>query len=224
MSEIFKHKTDFMRQLMNSVSKGYFFYTSGNIDPKKFESLHYKFCDRYQIDRNTQQRYRAKLKGICNSKLIAWLDGDSVQWVLLVTDGEGLVGQLESLSDVRNKKSRLTVDAYELVKEPRKGQEAAWTWRMCANAYREWEERIKTSIRQKNEDRIRQALWSLKRIPGFRSVRQQAFKLLSMAKGEWKRSMRSEWPHGDIFIGWQGRFKKPALISLEEIKKISSKK
>ena len=92
MHPIFRFKTDAMRQLLNLTSRGYIFWTSGRITPKKCPALIYKFRDRYDIDATHQQRYRAKKKGLCITTLILWQeDPDTIHWWLLTTEGEGLI-------------------------------------------------------------------------------------------------------------------------------------
>lgn len=209
-----------MRNILDAVSKGYVHYVHGAIKPSKFHAFSIKLADRYGTERNAQQRYRAKAKGHANSKLFAWFDGELIQWVLTVTEGDGLVTQLESLNDATSKKTRLIVDSYELVKTPRAGRQAAWTWRMTKQAIEDWQSRIKSSVRQKHDDAIRQALWSLKRVPSFHEVRKQGFALAKLMKSEWRRSMRSEWPYGEIYIGWQGKFKKADVIDAKDAQKL----
>lgn len=57
-----------------------------------------------------------------------------------------------------------------------------------------WETRIKTAIRTRNDEALRQALHSLRQIPGFWEIRDQAFELAKLLKKEWKRSRRGDFP------------------------------
>ena len=215
---IFKHKTDFMREVVRLVAHGYHWYTSGTTDPKKLSALILKFDDRYAINATPQQRYRRKSKGDSNTQLLAWQDETgAVIWLLLATEGEGVVRQLEALKDCREKKTRIGLTGYELVKTPRKGEGATaqWTWRIDSENYAAWEERLKTAVRKwhtHNDDLLKQALWSLRRIPGFSEARRQGFALESYAKAQWKRVQRGEWPYEGLFIGWLGRYQKPTLL------------
>ena len=222
---IFKHKTDFMREVVRLVAHGYHYWTTGTTDPKKLSGLMLKFDDRYAINATPQQRYRRKSKGDSNTQFLAWQDETgAVIWLLLVTEGEGVVRQLEALKDCRERKTRIGLTGYELVKTPRKGEGATaqWTWRIDSENFKAWEERLKTAVRKwhpHNDDLLKQALWSLRRIPGFSESRRQAFALEQFAQGQWKRTQRGEWPFERLFIGWLGRYQKPTLIDLPDLLK-----
>lgn len=227
---IFKHKTDYMREVVRLVAHGYHWYTSGTTDPKKLSALMLKFDDRYSINATPQQRYRRKAKGECNAHFLVWQDDTgSVLWLLLVTEGEGVVRQLEDLRDCREKKTRIGLTGYELVKTPRKGEGASaqWTWRIDSENYAAWEERLKTAVRKwhpHNDDLIKQALWSLRRVPGFSESRHQAFALEKFAQGQWKRTQRGDWPFEGVFIGWLGRYQKPTLLDISALLKANTHK
>ena len=215
---------------MRLVAHGYHYWTIGTTDPKKLSGLMLKFDDRYSINATPQQRYRRKSKGDSNTQFLAWQDETgAVIWLLLVTEGEGVVRQLEALKDCRERKTRIGLTGYELVKTPRKGEGATaqWTWRIDSENYAAWEERLKTAVRKwhpHNDDLLKQALWSLRRIPGFSESRRQAFALEQFAQGQWKRTQRGEWPFEGLFIGWLGRYQKPTLLDMSDILKVVSKK
>ena len=214
------HKTDALRRLQYLVTHGYTHWISGTVSPKQIEALTLKFSDRYRVDATDMQRYRAKKKGEANCQLVIFQGETALHWWLLATPGEGLVYQLETLKDANAKGQRITwpENDYELVKEPRKAAKASWTWRMTAECFEAWQERLKNAVRRvHSDDALTQALWSLKRVPGFRESRRQAFSLVAYAKAEWARSRKGEWPHGEIFIGWQGRYKKPTTTPIDTI-------
>lgn len=219
---ILLHKTDAMARILTLVSRAYTHWTAGQIDAKKLAAFTLKLTDRYQIDATTMQRYRAKQKGQANSELVLLQGADNrIHWWLLVTPGEGLVQQMETLADATDKKTRLTMPGqdYELVMTPRKGLRASWTWRMTQATEQAWGERFKTAIRHKNDQAIRQALDSLRRVPGFREARAQAFAIEAAAKGEWLRSGKGEWPYPGVFVGFQGRYKVAATTPIRGAKR-----
>lgn len=212
---IYLHKTDVMKRIQHLVSHGYLHYIQGEIAPKKLEAFILKMSDRYEIQRTAQQRWRAKGKGICSTELVL-LASDPVKFWILATEGEGLVHQLESLSDARNKAARLEITGYELVRVPKKDGKPSWTWRMTSENYEAWQERIKSAVRRFNDDLVRQALWSLKRVPGFSESRRQAFKLQAFAKAQWKRTQKGKWPYENIFVGYHGKFKAAKTVEARE--------
>lgn len=210
-AKITLHKTDAMTELQLLVSRGYYRYCTGIIPQKSAQALTLRFSDRYQINATTMQRYRAKKKGIANAALVLLQEkgSDNVFWWLLATEGEGLVHQLEKLQDASDKRQRVTMPQsdYELVKVPRKELKPAWTWRMTPETEEAWGARFKNAIQHNNDLELRQALESLRRVPGFREARKQAFAIESNAVGQWARLRHGEWPYPRIFVGFKGRFK-----------------
>jgi hypothetical protein len=222
LPEILLHKTDALRRLLHLVSHGYTRYTAGQIDPKKAEALALKFADRYAVTATEMQRYRRKQAGQANAALVLFGTGkekDPLAWWLLATPGAGLVEQLEILRDATAKGQRIVWPGgdYELVKTPRKALEASWTWRMTPATVEAWDERIKTAIRTHNDEALRQALHSLRRVPGFRETRAQAFALVRLVKREWGRSRQGDFPYPDVFVGFLGRYTKADTESVSKI-------
>lgn len=206
---LIKHKTDAMRQLLNLSSRGYFYWTSGLISPKKVTALSYKFIDRYQINATSQQRYRAKLKEKSSTHLILWQEDEmTVHWWLLATEGEGLIHDLEQLYDIRKRNQRLSCTGYEIISSLKEAGHQRWTWRMTQQTEKEWHDRFKRAIRYKQYTALEQAIYSIKRIPAFAGVRQQAFAVIQRSKQEWVRVQSEPWPYEDFKLGWVGRFKK----------------
>jgi hypothetical protein len=216
--DVFIYKTDAMRKILNLVSLGYVRYTYGEIQPKKLQGFIAKSEDRYDINRTTQQRYRAKAKGEANSQLVLWLSGENiVSWFLLVTPGEGVVEDVEDLRDTRQKHQRLEVTGYKVSQMSRKDRAPSWTWRMTVDNRKAWQERLRTAVIAKNSELVRQAMFSLRRTPAFAESRREAFKLFNDAKKHWKKIHGQEWPFEDIFIGWFGKFEKGKVIDSAKI-------
>jgi hypothetical protein len=220
-TKIYTHKTDAMRQLINLVSRGHNRYITGTVTTEfpKPETLTEKFARVYNTDRTHMQRVRAKARGETNTHLILWLESpEQLRWWLVTTAGAGVICELETLKDATAKKTRLELTGYELVQTPREGKLAQWTWRMTSDTYEAWQERLKAAIRHFSDDGLRQAIYSLKHVPAFSDARKQAFSLAKQAQGEWKRSKNTDWPYGDTYIGWFGRFKKAETLSVTELR------
>ena len=215
--DVFIYKTDAMRRILQLVSRGYTRYTNGVSEPRKLQSLIYKFEDRYGVNRTTQQRYRAKAKGEANAQLVLWLSDNVINWWLLVTAGEGAVKDLELLRDTEQRFERIELTGYSLSKIPKKKGSAAWTWRMTEDNYKTWQERLRTAVIAKNDELIRQAMFSLKRTPAFSGSRKQAFALFRQAKSHWKKINGSEWPYEDIYVGWFGKFQKAKTLNSSDL-------
>jgi len=219
MNGIYQYKTDAMQRILHLVSHGYIHYTTGEIPSKKVEALTLKFQDRYRTNATRQQRYRNKQKNQANTNLVLWQqDENTVRWWLLVTQGEGLIFDLEKLNNTANKKTRLQLTGYELLKTPRKDRAAQWTWRMTETTYKHWRLRLISAVRKNNKELMNQALHSLRRVPGFSEIRKQAFNLHRLAKSDWKRTQKGEWPYPEVYIGWRGQFQKTGNSYTQMIK------
>jgi len=194
--EVERYKTTLMQRIQQAASRGYCWYTSGLVHAEKAENLTNKFSDKYGTNLNDNQRSYRRKKNIANSFLYLYPKKDSKYflWWLLVTDGTGEVHQSENLISVHNKQSRLTWDDdYELIVLPKNNSKPSVTWRMTRKCYMNWNDRIRKAIRTKySDDAARQSAWSLKRIPGFRGIREQVKKLNVLYKSEWKRIRKSD--------------------------------
>jgi len=217
---VIQHKTDLMRQMIRLVSHGYHFWVSGSVPVSKSESMILKFDDRYSVTATSQQRYRRKKRGEANARLLLWPapDGDELLWWLLATDGEGLIHQMENLSDGTKRRSRIEITGYELLRTPRVGDQPTWTWQMSAENYGAWQSRLSNAIRNRRYEAISQAIHTLRRTPGFSESRRQAFSLERYAIEEWRRSQSGEWPHERIYIGWLGQYKTAKTLDVREMK------
>lgn len=217
--EVFLYKADAMKRILHYVSHAYVRYTSGEVLPQKAHALSLKFEDRYGTHRTTQQRYRAKAKGHANAHLIMLFEKGSsmVCWWLMVTSGEGLIEQMEDLKDAQGRKSKIVFGGYELAVMPRKDRKPSWTWRMTSENKLAWKERLQVAVRARNDDLMKQALYSLKRTQGFAESRREAFELFNETKRYWRKKRGTDWPYGDIFVGFHGRHKKAITVGVKEI-------
>ena len=186
---IYLKKTDAMQKILHLVSHGYNRYITNEISIKKAPALIIKFIELYKIDSTEMQRYRAKKKGQANVQLVLWKANENdLLWWLLVSDGRGLIDDLEkdNLISVKDKNNRLTITGYELIKMPFKNREPSWSYRMTKETYHDWEERIKSAVRHKKDKLVRQSHYSLSRTPGFAGARRQGFKLAKLLDAEIK--------------------------------------
>ena len=202
-------RTGAFRELLNQISRGYSRYTSGSLPPRKTLAFVLKMHDRYGVCSTSQQRWRANKKGQASARLVLLEEHEQIHWWLLVREeGEGLVTQLETLSDAKSKAGRVAYCGYELVRETKKGAERPrWTWRMQDATVTQWRDKIRNSVRSQRDDGVRQIMHSLRRVPTFSGVRPQAYSLAAFTKSEWKRARRGNFPVPDIALGWQGRYK-----------------
>jgi hypothetical protein len=112
----------------------------------------------------------------------------TILWLLLVSDGEHPAAVVEKLWDAHAPGERIRLDGYELVQLPRKDSaKPAWTWRMTADKYQAWRERVIEGARKpalRAERDITQRLYS---VPGFAGIRSQVGFIVGLWRKEWKR-------------------------------------
>lgn len=190
--EIPRFQTVAMQRLSDAVSQGYRHHTGGIVSAEKAQKMVAKFAALYGLDLTANERWRQKKVGRANTRLIIYPDRGAAafRWWLLATPGDGPVHASMQLLDAGDRRQALTWgDRYELVQLPRKGGPARWTWRMTDLEREAWEERIRAAIRNRgDDDLLRQAIWSLQRIPGFAGLRDQVKLLRQEISAEWRRS------------------------------------
>ena len=204
--KVFTHKVDAMKALQQKAARGgYSRYRAGFIELKKLETMIYKFEDRYKINATKQVRYRAKKRGEANTDVVFLKDKETIHFWILVSPGTGPVVDLENLTELTNKKRRLEITGYELVRI-QKQSKTSWTWRMTKENHEDFQQRIKNACRYKNADHIRQIQYSLERMPAFSEMRLQAFALHKLLVNEYKKSHKEEYDF-KLFKAFYGRFK-----------------
>lgn len=192
---VFVSKIATMASILHHVSHSYYFWTSGVVAANRALDLAAKFADLYSVDRTENQRYRARARGQANAVMLFYPIAGTrkLQWWLLVTPGDGVVHQRERLLDTRKTGQRLRwSDQYEVSPTTKKGRDRpSWSWRMTKDNWDGWRERIRRAAISSDDSRMRQAMWSLWRSPGFGGIRQQVGHLLHGAKNEWKRRKKN---------------------------------
>lgn len=187
------HKTVFMQRVLDAVSHGYHWHTSGTVPLDKAQRLADKFAEHYAIHRNENQRAYAKRKRECNTRLFLYAPPQAkvLAWFLLATDGDGRIHEEERLRHAQDARGRIRLDDdYELIRRTRKsdkGGGTVWSWRMTKDCERRWRERIISACRQSHALAITQAIGSLYRVPGFSGIREQTGALIALARAEWRR-------------------------------------
>ena len=192
-------KSVLMQRCADLVRMSYHHHTIGMVSYDRAPALARKFRDAYFVHLGKDARYRRKRAGLGNAHLLLWVQDAAARqltFVLLVSDGDHPAHQLERLYDARNNgRARLEITGYELVSRTRAGSaRPAITWQMDPECYQRWRDRVLRVIRGKNDLELRQAWYSLHRVPGFAPIRQQAKKIEKLMRGEWCRTRRGEFP------------------------------
>ncbi len=220
---VYLYKTNLMQRLLDAVTRGYVHHTSGKVPLGKAQRFADKLAQRYGVDRNANQRAYAKRQGKTNARLfmLAYEQSDDLDWWLLVTPGSGQVHDEERLDLATDRRRRIRIkDDYELVRNPRKknrGGGQAWTWRMTYACDASWRARLMQACRASSTRSITEAMQSLRRVPGFSGIRQQAQELLGFSHRELRRRHgNGELPGGAIRIPYVERSASRA-VSLSDL-------
>ena len=191
-----RHKSAAMQRLQDLVRRGYVRWTAGMVPRGKVARLEAKFSARYGTGADRNERRRRRRHGAGNGFLVVYLPARQpyAVWWLLVDD-EHPAKHYEDLRDAQE--MRLTMPNpywcpelwradYELVRLDNR-----WTWRMLEERRSEWQTRLREAVRCSDRDRrqlqVRQAVYSLSKLPGFRGIRQDAHGLIRLLKSDWQR-------------------------------------
>lgn len=181
-------KAAFLQRIADHVRLGYRHWVCGTVDAGRAQSLVKKFHQRYDTGMSRHQKAYARGQGQASATLQLWADKPGeLQWFLMLTPGENLARDLEPLQEATTAGGRIVVTGYELVQLSRHGSaQPTWTWRMTADTYEAWRERILRSARR-HPDSLTTELAELARTPGFSGCRAQVRKLLQLARAEARR-------------------------------------
>jgi hypothetical protein len=177
---IARSKTAALSRVLDTIPKGYCRYTRGTVSVSKAEAMARKFHLRYGIGCTPAQRVTKRKRGLANTLLaMYWPDGcQQVEWLMLVTDGEGMEG--ETLLGVADK-PRLVWLGYELVRRPERGR-TAWTWRRPSSEMSEQYALIAEQCKKREVNSLRDLLQTVANQPGFHGVREQSKRLFEEAR------------------------------------------
>lgn len=208
-------KSVLMQRCADRCRAGYYFHVAGVVPLERAPALVRKFRDLYVVHLGKDARYRRKRAGLGNAHLLLWQHDRGLReltFVLLVTGGDHPAHQLERLADVREPASRLVITGYELIRQTRPDSSApAVTWRMTAQTYQEWRNRIIAAVRGRDAMGLRQAWWSLHRAPGFAPIRRQARAIAKLARAEYGRVRSGPFPHSPLRLRYVERLPDKAL-------------
>jgi hypothetical protein len=187
----------FMQRCVDAATHGFTHYTMGQTSD--YEALQERFDGLYEtgISKATRSRRRrsgAAVAMVYGCPAMPLEPTHKVTWILLVTPGKGRVHQREQLKPIQAE--RIRVGSYEMVHDG-----VSWSWQMTRERFGYWRDRIHSIAslspdrRQfhlgpdgQREDRaIEEVMDALYRQPGFRLIRRQVGKLVSFARGEWRR-------------------------------------
>lgn len=205
-----KSKTAALSRVLDSISKGYLFYTAGECPAGKAMALLRKFHKLYGIGCTPAERLTRKAKGLANALLVLYWPDDGlgglklkppvdlvagspfdataalspampkVSWLLLVSEGAGPVWESEKLCSVLDKR-RLNWLDYELIRHPVSGK-TVWTWRRPKVQMENLYRILDVQLNRRHYSAVAETLERIARQPGFAGVREQSWALCEFAR------------------------------------------
>lgn len=187
---IARSKTAALARITDSIPKGYYRYTCGEVRAEKAESLARKLHQRHAIGATPAQRITRRKHGRANTLLVLYWPDDAarVSWLMLFTDGE--LDAHEELQEVTAKR-RLVWLGYELVRQPARGS-TSWTWRRTKDEMAEHYAMLDDALKKHHNGRVADHLARIANQPGFHGVREQSWALCQHAR---KHGYEGELPH-----------------------------
>lgn len=179
-----KNKTAAMSLALQHVTRGYRYWTGGEIAAAKVSRLAAKFDAQYGVGRTPQQRAYYRARGLAASALIILPrpKQPTADWVLLLTPGTSSATELEALKDCTEQTGRLRFAGYELVQQPSDGGRMRWTWRRPKTEMESWYALIDQQAQSTELWKLKSSLQALAKSPGFAGVRAQTLRLFAYAK------------------------------------------
>lgn len=169
---IHKNLTGFLQTLRDTVNHGYHYWTSGVIKTIKADQLCEKFHEKYQVLASRQKRdYHRRLKK-ANAYLFMYPQKgeDVMDWILVVTQGNGIVHTKEQLKNhfSGQHRDRITFRHYELIKINQR-----LTWRLKKAEAEMWEKKMVSAARKNDTTDFALTSKALTQFPMFSGIRKQ---------------------------------------------------
>lgn len=191
------HGLDTMHTITRLVSRGSRHYFHASIESSKVAAFSQKMAERYDLAASPDTRKKRRRRGqrvysmvIHHSPRSAMFD----VWVFS-TDGDHPLHSMEKWSDAKDKKSRITFNDYELVREPVPGRLAekykpgkinsvTWTWRYVRPRMDSFYAEIKHACSMRSISELKSIIYRLRGTAGFRAARGQVMVLHQLIRDE----------------------------------------
>ena len=209
----------FMQSVAAWVGRRYLYYISGEIRLDKAERFVAKMSARYALGADRVERQARRRKGRANFALCIFPvpNSSALQWFIFRTDGDLPAADSESWLDARSKETRVEFHGYRLVRRTvakklaeayaAKGRKVSshgspWTWVMTDKLRSFWKEKVKKAGQHDRavggHQMLRQVVFALSNLPGFRGVREDWFGLDKLVGRQVDSSIRSPDLRGEL--------------------------
>ena len=189
------HKSSLMQKLADYARFGFVEYVTGFVRADRAAAFARKMMRYYRVDLGADRNHRARSKAAGEGCAILLLYAGApgvLTWFVLVSPGPHPARLLERLKSALDRGERIVVKGdYELVRHTRSGStRPSWSWKMTDETCRGVRQRVIDCVRKKDDEALRQLIYSLYHAPGFAVVRRQVGKTVALLRAEWKRSGR----------------------------------
>lgn len=185
-----------MQLIQLAVARGFQRWTGGVVRYDRAEKLAAKFTDIYEANPDRAQDMRLRRAGSARARLVFHPDPAQLRfaWWLLVSEGDGTVVEREQLLDATDRRSRITLRDWELLRAPkRQTREAvAWTWRLPEKAF---QARLALACAVATHENGRQAqalIDDMRSWPGFHGIAQRRREIQEAMVGARSKVGRSD--------------------------------
>ena len=215
-------KVVFMQRIADLVRTGHTQYVCGKVPILKANALAKKFDLAYKTNITKLEQSRKRKRGEASARTLFWMpgkDAEEIMWVLLVSPGQlPAEGEKEKWQDALDRKSRVKVEGYELVRITKPEEpKPVYSWRYEREVLQAWRDSVVHAIRIKRDDELRKHIHNLWRSPGFAGVRMQVKDIANLIKSEFKRSRPNDlMPELPARLGYVRRLASKG-ISLNEV-------
>lgn len=166
-----------MQVLQLAVSRGFTRWTGGRVRYDRAEALLSKFAELYTVNPTRAQDMRLRRAEHARSRLVLHAQEHEIHfaWWLLVSQGAGTVVQRETLADAADRKQRITLGAWELLRVPkRQTREAvAWTWRLPEQDFRDRLAHACAIATYEQPHQAQELMAAMAKWPGYHGISQQ---------------------------------------------------
>lgn len=179
-----------MARIQRLVARGLWLHTGGVIPLEKIVRVLGKLDVAYQLRESISDERRRQRRGEACTRVVLWPEPAGLGFVLCAAPGSGEVHKHEVLKDAREPNGRVSIRDYELVRLPRPGDTARWTWRLQIEKHQMLMEMGCRLARREHAGAAQKFLDGMMQRPGFNGVRTQKKLLIRSMQREAQRAGR----------------------------------
>lgn len=185
-----------MQLIQLAVARGFARWTGGVVRYDRAEKLAAKFIDLYGVNPDRAHDMRLRRAGSARARLVFLPDPAqlSFAWWLLASEGAGPVVEREQLRDATDRRNRIMLRDWELLRSPKRHshESVAWTWRLPEKPF---QARLALACAVATHEGAKQAqtlIDAMRSWPGFHGIAQQRRQIQEAMGGARRKAVRSD--------------------------------